>query len=182
MNRPARPPHQPLRPDLARRSALLALLAAAAAGGTACDARPPAPTFEYTLLDGERGHTAAHRGKVLLVNFWATSCATCVNEMPAIVAMHRKYRERGLETLAVAMRHDAPAAVADFAERRGLPFGVVIDHTGAIAEVFRDLQATPTTYLIDRNGALAKRYVGRPDFPALHRLVERLLAESTTRA
>jgi len=177
-----RPPRRTQRPDLARRGALLAMLAAAAAGGTACDARPPAPTFEYTLLDGARGHTAAHRGKVLLVNFWATSCATCVGEMPAIVAMHRRYRERGLETLAVAMRHDAPAAVADFAERRGLPFGVVIDNTGAIAEVFRDLQATPTTYLIDRNGALAKRYVGRPDFPALHRLVERLLAESTTRA
>lgn len=102
--------------------------------------------------------------------------------MPAIVAMHRKCRERGLETLAVAMRHDAPAAVADFAERRGLPFGVVIDHTGAIAERFRDLQATPTTYLIDRNGALARRCVGRPDFAALHDLVERLRAEGTTRA
>jgi len=181
MDSPSRPPRQPPRPDLARRSALLAMLAAAA-GGTACDTRPPAPTFEYTLLDGELGHTAAHRGKVLLVNFWATSCATCVSEMPAIVAMHRKYRERGLETLAVAMRHDAPAAVADFAERRGLPFGVVIDHTGAIAEVFPDLQATPTTYLIDRNGALARRYVGRPDFSALQDLVERLLAEGTTHA
>lgn len=182
MDLPARPPRQPHRPDRGRRSALLALLAAAAAGGTACDTRPPAPTFGYTLLDGERGHTAAHRGKVLLVNFWATSCATCVSEMPAIAAMHRKYRGRGLETLAVAMRHDAPAAVADFAARRGLPFGVVIDNTGAIAEVFRDLQATPTTYLIDRNGALAQRYVGKPDFAALQVLVERLLAEGTTRA
>ncbi|MDP1646758.1 MAG: TlpA disulfide reductase family protein [Rubrivivax sp.] len=150
----------------------------AAVAGSGCDARPPAPTFDYTLLGGARGSTEALRGKVLLVNFWATSCVTCVKEMPALVATHHKYRAHGLETLAVAMRHDPPAAVADFAQRRGLPFGVVIDNTGAIAEVFRDLQATPTAYLIDKRGAIAKRYVGAPDFTALHALVERLLAEN----
>ena len=174
----------PRSPDLARRRALLATLAATSglAGLGGCDARPPAPRFEYTLLDGLRGSTDDHLGQVLMVNFWATSCTTCVKEMPALVATHRKYAGRGLHTLAVAMRHDAPAAVADFAERRALPFGVVIDNTGRIADNFRDLQATPTTYLIDRRGALAGRYVGEPDFDALHARVERLLAEPATRA
>lgn len=172
---------KPRSPDLARRRALLATLAATAGVG-ACDARPPVPQFEYTLLDGERGSTAALRGRVLLVNFWATSCMSCIREMPALVATHRKYAGRGLATLAVAIRNDAPAAVAEFAERRALPFGVVIDNTGDIAEVFRDLQATPTTYLIDKRGALARRYVGEPDFPALHALVETLLAEGTAQA
>lgn len=169
-------PLPPRRPDPARRAALLALLAAAV--GSGCDARPPAPPFDFTLLDGERGSTGALRGQVLLVNFWATSCASCVREMPALAATHRKYRARGLATLAVAMRHDAPAAVADFAADRALPFGVVIDNTGAIAAAFPDLQATPTTYLIDRRGAIARRFVGEPDFPALNALVERLLAEA----
>lgn len=156
------------------------MVASVAGGG--CDARPPAPSFDYTLLDGARASTTALRGKVLLVHFWSTSCAACINEMPSLVATHHEYRAHGLETLAVAMRHDPPAAVADFAQRRGLPFGVVIDNTGAIAEVFRDLQATPTAYLIDKRGAIAGRYVGAPDFTALHALVDRLLTEDPVRA
>lgn len=159
---------------------MLALLAAAA--GSGCDSRPPAPAFGYTLLDGARGRSDALHGKVLLVNFWATTCATCVREMPALADLHRKYEARGLATLAVSMRLDPPAAVADFAEQRQLPFGVVIDNTGAIARAFPDLQATPTTYVIDKRGAIARRYVGEPDFSALQALVEKLLAESPSAA
>ena len=60
------------------------------------------------------------------MNFWATSCTTCVHEMPLIVATHEKFKARGFETLAVAMRYDPPAYVINFAETRKLPFGVVI--------------------------------------------------------
>lgn len=180
MTLPLQRPRPPQPPDPARRAALLTLLAAAAAAG--CDSRPPAPTFAYTLLDGAQGRTDALRGKVLLVNFWATTCATCIREMPALAALHRRYEARGLATLAVSMRLDPPAAVADFAEQRSLPFGVVIDHTGAIARAFPDLQAAPTTYVIDKRGAIARRYVGEPDFPALQALVEKLLAESLAAA
>jgi len=162
-------------PDLARRRALLAMLAAGAAG---CSTRETAPQFSYTLLDGSQRHSTALRGKVLLVNFWATTCTTCVAEMPKIVATHRKFQARGYETLAVAMRHDPPASVANYAESRRLPFGVVIDNTGAIAKGFGDVDATPTTFLIDKHGAIVKRYVGEPDFAALHTLVETLLAEA----
>ena len=160
-----------------RRQTLLALLAT----GTAlagCDSRDPAPQFGYTLLDGRKGQTADQRGKVLLVNFWATSCTTCVAEMPQIVATHQKFKARGYETLAVAMSYDPPAYVANFAQTRGLPFGVVIDNTGAIAKHFGDVKLTPTTFLIDKRGQIVKRYVGAPDFSALHALVEQLLAET----
>lgn len=162
---------------LARRTALLATLAAAAllAG---CSTRDPAPEFSYTLLDGSKGSTATLRGKVVLVNFWATSCVTCIKEMPEIAATHQKYKARGYDTLAVAMSYDPPAYVASFAETRQLPFGVVIDNTGAIALGFGDVKITPTTFLLDKRGAIVKRYVGEPDFAALHSLVEKLLAES----
>ena len=76
------------------------------------------------------------------------------------------------------MTTSAPARVAGFAESRRLPFGVVIDNTGAIARAFGDVALTPTTFLIDRRGAIARRYVGEPDFAALQTLVERLLAEA----
>lgn len=167
-------------PDLARRHTLLATLAtlAGGAGLASCGSREPAPQFGYTLLDGRQATTAALRGKVLLVNFWATTCTTCVAEMPRIVATHRKFQARGYETLAVAMQYDPPAFVAQYAEQRQLPFGVVIDNTGAIAKAFGDVQLTPTTFLIDKKGGIVKRYVGEPDFAALHQLVEQLIAEA----
>ena len=139
---------------------------------------PLAPNAAYTLLDGSRSNIESLRGKVVLVNFWATSCTTCVHEMPQIVATHEKFKARGFETLAVVMRYDPPAYVINFAETRKLPFGVVIDNTGAIAKSFDQVQLTPTTVLINKRGEIVQRYVGEPDFAALHVLVETLLAET----
>lgn len=158
----------------------VALLVGAAGylGWQAFGAREPAPAVSYTLLDGTKGSTEALRGKVVLVNFWATSCVTCVAEMPQIVATHDKYKAQGYETVAVAMKYDPPAYVARFAETRKLPFGVAIDNTGEIAQRFGAVQLTPTTYLINKRGEIVKRYVGAPDFAALHKLVEQLLAEA----
>lgn len=164
------------------RTALLALilvlgLAVAFATWRMLTLREPAPAVSYTLLDGSKGSTEAMRGKVLLVNFWATSCTTCVAEMPQIVATHEKFKARGYETVAVAMSYDPPAYVARFAETRKLPFGVAIDNTGVIAKSFGDVQMTPTTFLIDKQGRVVKRYLGAPDFAALHTLIGELLAE-----
>jgi peroxiredoxin len=137
-----------------------------------------APNVAYTLLDGSHSTTDQLRGKVVLVNFWATDCTTCVKEMPDIVATHEKYKARGYETLAVAMSYDPPAYVINFAETRKLPFGVAIDNTGTIAKSFGQVQLTPTSVLIDKHGRIVKRYVGEPDFVALHQLVEKLLAQT----
>ena len=148
----------------------------AASGGAT--RHSPAPELRYTLLDGQQLHARDLRGQVVLVNFWATSCAVCVAEMPALAAMHQKYRGQGLQTLAVAMRYDPPARVFDFATRWQLPFGVVIDNTGAIAQGFGDVQATPTGFLINKRGDIVHRFEGAPDMSALQRRVARLLAES----
>lgn len=137
-----------------------------------------APNVAYTLLDGSKSTLDEQRGKVMLVNFWATDCTTCVKEMPNIVATHEKYKGRGYDTLAVAMSYNPPAYVINFAETRKLPFGVAIDNTGEIARRFGQVQLTPTSVLINKRGEIVKRYVGEPDFVALHQLVEKLLAES----
>lgn len=145
---------------------------------TGCSTRDPAPSVSYTLLDGRTGSLDALRGKVVLVNFWATSCVSCVKEMPQLVATHQQFQPKGFETLAVAMSYDPPAYVAQFASSRQLPFGVVIDNTGAVARGFGDVKITPTTFLLDKRGGIVKRYVGEPDFTALRALVEQLLAEA----
>ena len=164
-----------------RHLATVAMLAAAAAAGWLAFGRSathePAPQVSYTLLDGQKLSTDTLKGQVVLVNFWATSCTTCVAEMPELMATHEKYKTRGYQTVAVAMAYDPPAYVANFAQTRKLPFGVAIDNSGAIAKGFGDIKLTPTTFLINKRGEIVKRYVGAPDFEALHTLVEKLLAE-----
>ena len=76
------------------------------------------------------------------------------------------------------MSYDPPAFVARFAETRGLPFGVAIDNTGSVAQAFGSVQMTPTTFLINKRGEIVKRFVGEPDFAALHDLIEKLLTEA----
>lgn len=152
-------------------------LAAAAAvylGGGA----DKAPESTFVLLDGSQRTTADLKGKVTLVNFWATSCVTCVAEMPKLMATHDKYKDRGYNTLAVAMSYDPPSYVVNYAESRKLPFQVAIDNTGAVAKAWGDVKLTPTTYLVDKQGQIVKRFVGEPDFAELHQLIERLLAQT----
>lgn len=138
----------------------------------------PAPASTFVLLDGSKRTTAELQGKVTLVNFWATSCTTCVAEMPKLVSTYDKFKARGYEHLAVAMSYDPPSYVVNFAQTRKLPFPVAIDNTGAVAKAWGDVQLTPTTYLVNKRGEIVKRYVGEPDFSELHRLIEKLLVEA----
>jgi len=78
----------------------------------------------------------------------------------------------------VAMSYDPPAYVVNFAESRRLPFKVAIDNTGANAKAWGDVKLTPTTYLVNKQGEIVKRYVGTPNFAELHQLIEKLLAAS----
>ena len=137
-----------------------------------------APQATFVLLDGSLRTADDFRGKVTLVNFWATSCATCVAEMPMIVRTYEKYHSRGYETLAVAMSYDPPTYVVNFANTRKLPFAVALDNTGAAAEAWGDVKVTPTTFVVNKRGNIVKRYVGKPNFDELDKLIEQLLAET----
>jgi peroxiredoxin len=138
----------------------------------------PAPESTFVLLDGTKINTASFKGKVTLVNFWATSCTTCVAEMPKIIATYDKYKTKGFDTVAVAMSYDPPAYVVNYVETRKLPFKVAIDNTGAVARAWDEVRLTPTTYIVNKQGQIVKRYSGEPDFAELHVLIEKLLAAS----
>ena len=137
-----------------------------------------APESSFVLLDGSTLSAKQLQGKVALVNFWATSCTTCVAEMPELVATYMQYKDKGYETLAVAMSYDPPSYVVNFAQTRQLPFKVAIDNTGSVARAWGDVKLTPTTFLINKRGEIVKRYVGTPNFAELHQLIEKLLTES----
>lgn len=158
--------------------AAMALVLVGTAGLYGCTGAQAAPESTFVLLDGSRQSTSDLKGKVTLVNFWATSCTTCVAEMPKVISTYNKYQAQGYDTLAVAMSYDPPSYVVNFTESRKLPFKVAIDNTGAVAKAWGDVQLTPTTYLVNKQGQIVKKYVGEPDFAALHQLIEKLLAES----
>ena len=156
-----------------------ALVAGAAVGAVVVlgSGTSQAPQSTFVLLDGSQQTTADLKGKVALVNFWATSCTTCVAEMPEIVATYDKYKGQGFETLAVAMSYDPPSYVVNFTETRKLPFKVAIDNTGAVAKAWGDVKLTPSTFIVNKRGEIVKSYIGAPDFEQLHKLIEKLLAE-----
>ena len=153
-------------------------LAGALLGLAGCSGAQSAPESTFVLLDGSKKTSADLQGKVTLVNFWATSCVTCVAEMPKMVSTYNKDQARGYDTLAVAMRYDPPSYVVNYAQTRQLPFKVAIDNTGALAKAWGDVQLTPTTFLVNKRGQIVKQYVGEPDFAALHQLIEKLLKDS----
>ncbi len=162
--------------QLRRRSVLTGLALAALA--PACSTQQSAPDTRFVLLDGSQTSTQALRGKVFLINFWATSCISCVAEMPKLVQTHQQFHARGYETLAVAMSYDPPAYVVNFSQSRQLPFKVAIDNTGGVAKAWGDVKITPTTFLVNKRGEIVKQYVGEPDFGAMHQLIDKLLTQS----
>ena len=153
-----------------------AVVAALALGGYAATSRPSVPDVTFISLAGQKISTQSLRGKVVMVNFWATSCATCVKEMPQMVDTYNKFKGQGLEFVAVAMKYDPPNYVVNYTESRKLPFTVALDSGGDIAKAFNDVALTPTTYVIGKDGKVLKRYVGEPDFAALHLLLQKELA------
>lgn len=137
-----------------------------------------APATTFTLLSGEKLTTQDLRGTVYMVNFWATSCVTCVKEMPQMVETYKKYQGQGLEFIAVAMSYDPPMYVTNFTETRGLPFRVALDSDGSAAKAFGEVQLTPTTFVVDKQGRVLKRYIGEPEWDTLHKLLEDALTRA----
>lgn len=154
----------------------LIVLALGAVGYFSLSSRQAAPNVTFTSLQGEKASMQSLRGKVVMVNFWATSCATCIAEMPQMAETYNKFKDRGLEFYAVAMNYDPPNYVLNYAQTRSLPFKVALDVQGDIAKSFGDVKLTPTTFVIDKEGNIIKRYVGEPEFGALHQLLEKELA------
>jgi peroxiredoxin len=157
--------------------AIVLALSALAAGIYARWSRPVAPAdVNFIGVKGDRFQMSSLKGKVVLVNFWATSCTICVGEMPKMVQTYQRYRNRGLETVAVAMSYDPPDRVFAYAQQNQLPFRVTLDIFGQAMRAFGGIRGTPTTFLVSRSGTIVHRFEGEPDFGKLDALIERELA------
>lgn len=126
-----------------------------------------APNAVFTTLKGEQLAIADLKGKPVLVTFWATDCPSCIEEIPDLIALHEQFKDRGLQVVAVAMPYDPPSRVQTLSKERQLPYAVALDIDGRHVRAFGNVQLTPTTFLIDRQGAIAMHKVGKFDIKDL---------------
>ncbi|HEY6808176.1 MAG TPA: TlpA disulfide reductase family protein [Gemmatimonadales bacterium] len=136
-----------------------------------------APDFHAVDLATGRPVTIAdYRGKVLLINIWATWCVPCRVEMPAIQQLHRMMPDTGFRILAVSVDKDPPARVTRFAQDLGLTFTILQDRPGTIQDTYQTT-GIPESFVIDRNGVIVKKVVGPAEWdgPVNVTLIRRLL-------
>jgi thiol-disulfide isomerase/thioredoxin len=134
-----------------------------------------APVLQVSLLDGRRLNLEQLRGKVVLVNFWATWCPYCRHEMPAMESFYRDYQAQGFEIVALSQDDDL-GKVAAFMGKEGYHFPVALEPAGASA-AFGGVNRLPTSFVIDKQGRLRKKISGQVHYARLKDLVEPLLAE-----
>jgi thiol-disulfide isomerase/thioredoxin len=137
----------------------------------------PAPAFSLEDMDGQTHDLADYRGKVVLVNFWATWCPPCRREMPALEQLYLKLRERGFVVLAINQWEDPDLVFAYLGQLDVFPtFPLLFDPDSRIAMDYR-VKGLPTSFLIDRQGRLVYRAIGGREFdhPEIERVVTSLL-------
>lgn len=133
--------------------------------------RNTAPDLTFTTIEGKKISMADLKGKVVLVNFWATDCLACIKEMPALASTYQQYRKKGFEIIAVAMPYDPPAQVLNYATQKMLPFPVMHDGLAEITEKFGNVDLTPTTFIFNTQGKQLQRTIGALDFVKLNQLL-----------
>ena len=134
-----------------------------------------APGFALPDLAGRTVSLGEQRGKVVLVNFWATWCAPCEAEMPAMQNLYRQLAGKGFTLLAVSVDEEAEK-VAPFRDRLQLDFPILLDPTQEVAGLYQTYRF-PESFLVDRDGVIVERYIGEKpwDSEAYVERVERLL-------
>jgi peroxiredoxin len=162
---------------LLRAVAFAGLLAPGAYGADAPSLKigAPAPMLGLVDLDGARLDLASLRGKIVVVDFWATWCAPCRSQVPGFVQLQARYGKRGLEVIGISL-DESPAPVRDFRRRYGMTYRVALGDE-KIARIWGGILGLPVAFVVDRTGQLRARYDGEGDLAAIERDVVRLLKE-----
>ena len=123
----------------------------------------PAPDFTFPGLDGKMVSLSDYKGKVVLLNIWATWCPPCVEEMPSMERLYQKFKGQNFEILAVSIDEPGLKAVAPFMKKSNLTFPALIDSEGAIKAVY-GITGIPESFIIDKQGNLIKKIIGPVDW------------------
>jgi len=124
-----------------------------------------APLFSLTALTGEKIHLADFRGKVIILDFWATWCPPCQEGIPDLNRLYKEYRNDGLMVIGISLDRGGPGEVRQFLEKRGVEYVNVMGSEEVFQAYsglpgFGKIQGIPTAFIIDREGRLQKKFVG----------------------
>ncbi len=139
--------------------------------------RPPAPEFELPDAKGKKRKLADFRGKVVLLNFWATWCPPCRAEMPELNRLHSEYASRGFTVLGVAMDERGWRDVTPFLRSHRIDYPVLLGNA-EVANAYGGLRTIPHTLFLDREGRVVATYGAVVDLPAFRKSIEAMLAEA----
>ncbi|UCD77912.1 MAG: TlpA family protein disulfide reductase [Desulfobacterales bacterium] len=141
----------------------------------------PAPDFTLPGLNGRLVSLSDYRGKVVVVNVWATWCLPCVEEMPSLEKLYREFKDENFEILAVSIDSGGIAAVAPFMKTHGLTFPALIDTQASIRDSYK-ITGVPETFIIDKKGILVKKVIGPLDWssPEILRYIRKLIQEPSS--
>ena len=149
---------------------------AAAENAIAVRDRKPAANFQMIDVFGKQVRLNALRGKVVLLDFWATWCPPCRAEIPHFNKLYRKYRSQGFEIIGVSLDKGGPEVVRPFAKENKMRYPLVMGDT-KITQDYGGIRGIPTTFLIDKKGRIAYKYVGFTEAWKFERAISALLSE-----
>jgi thiol-disulfide isomerase/thioredoxin len=129
-----------------------------------------APEFSLTDLGGQNLDLASYRGKVVLLNFWATWCAPCRTEAPRLADLQNRYRDRGLQVIGISLDDD-PRAVHIFYQQFKMNYPVAVGDAN-LAERYGGILGLPVNYLIDRDGRIYAKHIGEVDISLIEQEIK----------
>lgn len=130
-----------------------------------------APDVSVKTLDGNDIRLSELRGRPVLVNFWATTCRGCLEELPRLIRLYNELAPKGLEMVGIATSYDPPNRVVAIRQARDIPYPIALDISHDIARAFGDVRQTPTSFLIAPDGTIAMRNTGEMDMTELRKRI-----------
>jgi len=136
---------------------------------------PPAPDVSFKTITNKTIQLNALQGKVVLITFWASNCASCLKEIADFKSLYKEYHDRGLEIIAITMQYDRPNYVVDTSNNHQIPYDIVLDLDGQLATAFGDVSLTPSIFLLNPKGNIVFQIIGTFDLEAMQKRIEPIL-------
>ena len=133
-----------------------------------------APDFTLADINGNKKMLSDYKGRVVILDFWATWCPPCRAEVPHFIALYNEYREKGLEIIGVTLDHNAEEVARSFAEENGINYTVLLGDR-QVSDLYGGIMSIPTTFVIDKDGLIRKKYLGYQDKEVFEKDIKELL-------